>query len=142
LLACVGSAAHGHSVFRSFKFDEEEDRTSVDKIIEAFDSYCIGETNVIYERYVFHKRVQQPGETIVADVRKVSKTCQFGELEDSLLRDRIVVGIRDEPTRRRLLQQKQLTLSKAIDMCKASEATSRRLYAQWEERRRQRKSTR
>jgi len=37
LLACVGPAAH--TVFRSFKFDEEEDCTSVDKIIEAFDSY-------------------------------------------------------------------------------------------------------
>ena len=68
---------------------------------------------------MFHQRVQQPGETIenfVADVRNLSKTCQFGELEDSLLRDRIVVGIRDEPTRRRLLQQKQLTLSEAIDI--------------------------
>ena len=46
---------------------------------------------------------------------------------NKLLRDRIVVGIRDEPTRRRLLQQKQLSLSEAIDMYKASEATSRRL---------------
>jgi len=61
-LASVGSAAH--TVFGSFKFDEEEDRTSVDKIIEAFDNYCIGETNVIYERHLFHQRVQQPGETI------------------------------------------------------------------------------
>jgi len=51
----------------------------------------------------------------------------FEDLDDSLIRDRIVVGIRDEPTRRRLLQQKKLTLSDAIDTCKASEATSRRL---------------
>jgi hypothetical protein len=57
----------------------------------------------------------------------MANTCQFEALEDSLIRDRIIVGIRDEPTRRRLLQQKKLTLSEAIDACKASEATSRRL---------------
>jgi len=52
-----------------------------------------------------------------------------GELTktDSLIRDRIIVGISDEPTRRRLLQQKKLTLAEAVDACKATEATSRRL---------------
>ena len=57
----------------------------------------------------------------------MSRTCEFGQLEDSLIRDRIVIGIRDEPTRRRLLQVKKLSLGDAIDACKASEATSRRL---------------
>ena len=128
LLACIGSAAH--SVFRSFKFQNADDRSDISKIIEAFDRYCIGETNITYERYVFNQRVQQAGESIedyVADLRKLAKTCQFEQLEDSLVRDRIVVGIRDETTRRRLLQQKKLTLADAIDVCKASEATSRRL---------------
>ena len=127
-LACIGSAAH--SVFRSFKFDGEGDTSNVSKIIEAFDRYCIGETNITYERYVFNQRTQQPGETIedyIADLRKLANTCQFDQLEDSLIRDRIVVGIRDDATRRRLLQQKKLTLSEAIDICKANEATSRRL---------------
>ena len=79
---------------------------------------------------MFNQRVQQPGESIedyVADLRKLAGTCQFAELEDSLIRDRIVVGIRDDTTRRRLLQQKQLALADAVDICKASEATSRRL---------------
>ena len=92
LLACIGSAAH--SVFRSFKFQNADDRSDVSKIIEAFDRYCIGETNVTYERYVFNQRVQQPGEAIedfVADLRKLAKTCQHEQLEDSLTRDRIVV---------------------------------------------------
>jgi len=124
-LACIRSAAH--TVFRSFKFDEADDRNDVTKIIEAFDCYCIGETNITYKRYLFNQRIQQPGEAIedfVADLHKLSSTCQFETLEDSLIRDRIVVGIRDEPTRRRLQQQKKLTLSEAIDACKASEAST------------------
>ena len=66
---------------------------------------------------------------IVADLRKLAGTCQFDELEDSLIRDRIAVGIRDDTTRRCLLQQKQLALADAGDICKASEAMSRRLCA-------------
>lgn len=127
-LACVGSSAHG--VFRTFRFDDADDRNDVTKIIEAFDRYCLGEANVTYERYVFHQRVQSVDESIdefVADLRKLAKTCQFEQLEDSLIRDRLVVGIRDDSTRRRLLQQKKLSLTDAIDSCKASEATSRRL---------------
>ena len=128
-LACVGSTAYG--IFRTFQFERADDRSDVTKIIEAFERHCIGEANVTYERYIFHQRVQQPGETFddfLADLRKMSRTCEFGQLEDSLIRNSIVIGIKDEPTRRRhLLQVKIVSLGDAIDACKASEATSRRL---------------
>ena len=48
----------------------------VTKISEGIDRYCIGETNVTYERYVFNQRVQQPGESMddfVVDLRKLAK---------------------------------------------------------------------
>ena len=48
------------------------------------------------------------------------QSCAFEHLEDSLIRDRIIIGIRDDPTRHRLLQQKNVTLANAIDACKAS----------------------
>ena len=102
-LTCIGSAAHG--VFRSFKFENLADSSNVTKIIEAFTRCCVGETYVTYERYVFNQRVQQPVESIedyVAELRKLAKSCEFGELEDSLIRDRVVVGIREDTTRRRL----------------------------------------
>ncbi|HSN23609.1 MAG TPA: hypothetical protein VLS45_05495 [Methylomicrobium sp.] len=127
-LACIGTGAY--AVFRTFKFENETDKSKVEMIMEAFKKHCIGEVNVTYERYLFHQRVQQAGESFenfCADLRKLASTCQFETLEDSLVRDRIVIGIRDEPTRRRLLQSKKLTLAEAVEACKASEATSRRL---------------
>jgi len=129
LLACVGSAAYG--VFRTFKLEAESDRSKVAKIREAFEKYCVGEANVTYERYLFHQRIQQLGESFdnfYADLRKMATTCEFADLEDSLIRDRIVIGIRDDPTRRRLLQIKKLSLAETVESCKASEATSRRLH--------------
>ena len=48
-------------------------------------------------------------------------------MEESMLRDRIVVGIRDDVTRRKLLQMRDLTLNQAIDMCKTSETAGQQL---------------
>ena len=46
-----------------------------------------------------------------------------------MIRDRIVVGVRDDTTRHKLLQIRDLTLAKAIDACKASEAAGKQLKA-------------
>ena len=48
-------------------------------------------------------------------------------MRDSIIRDRIVLGIHDHRTRKRLLQERSLTLSKCIDLCKSSEATNLQL---------------
>jgi hypothetical protein len=46
-----------------------------------------------------------------------------------MIRDRTVVGIRDDSTRHKLLQIRDLSLQKTIDICKASEAVGRQLKA-------------
>jgi len=46
-----------------------------------------------------------------------------------MIRDRIVVGIRDDSTCHKLLQIRDLTLAKAIDICKASEAARKQMKA-------------
>ena len=115
-------------MFRTFKFENEADKSKIEKITDASKKYCISEVNVSYERYVFHQRVQHADELMddfFANLRVKAKICEFGDLEDSLIRDRIVIGIRDDPTRRRLLLVKKLSLAEAVDTCKASEATSR-----------------
>lgn len=43
-LACIGSAANAK--FRTFKFENADDKQDVDKVIEAFQKYCIGEANL------------------------------------------------------------------------------------------------
>ena len=74
---------------------------------------------------MFHTRVQGEGETIdsfTTDLRLKSQSCEFGSLQDSLIRDRVVVGIRDSKIKERLLRDSDLTLERAIDICKANEA--------------------
>ena len=93
-------------------------QTRASIIIKKCDEIIVGETNVIYERYLFNNRKQEEGETVdhvVSSLQKLAKSCN--SLEDELVRDRLVVGIRDNKTRKLLLQKKKLTLINAIDIC-------------------------
>ena len=44
-----------------------------------------------------------------------------------MIRDRLVIGIQGESTKARLLREKDLSLDKALDMCKSSEITNKQL---------------
>ena len=71
-------------------------------------------------------RVEQ-GETVDAHVtalKTLTKTCNFGQLQDDLCRDRIVIGIKDNATRKKLFSVPRLTLKECIDMCRSYESTS------------------
>ena len=129
-LACIGSEAY--QLFQTLQFAEETDRQDIEKVTDAFQRHCIGEVNVTHERYVFNRRVQDSGETFdafLADLRRLVRTCDFGTLEESIIRDRIVIGIREDSTRRKLLQTRKLDLQAAIDACKANEIATRQLRA-------------
>ena len=80
------------------------------------------------ERYKFGKRQQQEGEsmdTFLADLRILIKTCQYcPRCEPSILRDRIILGIRNNNIREDLLKVRHLTLENGIDICKASETAA------------------
>ena len=60
-------------------------------------------------------------------LRSLAKTCNFGSMQDRMIRDRVVVEIRDNGTRKKLLAENKLTLNKCIDICRAIETTSRQL---------------
>jgi hypothetical protein len=60
-------------------FDLAEDATVI-QIIEKFDSFAIGSLNETYERYVFNKRDQKPGESFdmyLTALRSLAKTCNL-----------------------------------------------------------------
>ena len=72
---------------------------------------------VIAERFKFHKRDQLPGELLadyIAELRRLTTHCAFGEYLNDALRDRLVCGLCSEGTQRRLLATKDLTLQEAV----------------------------
>jgi len=111
-------------------FHDEADRSNIEAIIKAFDDFCIGETNIMFERYTLNKRAQEQNKsfaTFLTELRRLVKSCDYSELEDSILNDRIVIGVRKDSTRRKLLQIRKLDLAAVIDVCRASETSMRHL---------------
>ena len=124
LLTCIGPDVL--EIYDGLPFANTEERTQIDKVVELLDAYFIGETNEIYEAYLFNQRVQEIRESFdsfLTALRSLAKTCNFGSMQDRMIRDRVVVGVRDNGTRKKLLAENKLTLNKCTDICRASEST-------------------
>ena len=110
--------------------DPADNDTAAD-IINKLNTHILGETNETFERYKFNTRIQKKEESIdtyVAVLKTLAKSCNFCAcLKDTLLRDRIVLGVRDDDTRQRLLQERGLTLQSCLDICRCYESTSSQL---------------
>ena len=122
-LTCIGSEAM--DVFDGFDFANDAEKEDITTIMDKFESFCVGKTNVTYERYLFHSCSQNDMtfDNFLTSIRKLAKTCNYGTLKNELITDRLVLGINDNSIRRRLLQEEALTLDKAIDICRAAEAS-------------------
>lgn len=108
----------------------EEEQGDPKKILDALEKYFKPAKNVIYERYLFRSCKHEEGQSIdtfVTRLREKAATCEYGQLKDEMIHDKIVLGIANESTRRRLLREKELTLVTAIEMCRAAELTDIRM---------------
>ena len=131
LLTCIGSEAL--DVYEGLPFDDDaNERQNVEVVLQKFQEFCLGEVNETYESYMFFCRNQDAGETVesyITTLRKMVKTCNFGRLEDRLLRDRVVMGILDENLRSKLLEVRQLDLKQCVDCCRAFESSKHKTKA-------------
>jgi len=122
LLYCLGEEAE--DVLTSTNISEE-DKTKYDKVLEKLNGFFNIHKNVILERAKFNRRNQLPGESaeqyITALYHQVEH-CQYGELAQEMIRDRLVVGISDKALSERLCMDAELTLEKAKMMIRQREA--------------------
>ena len=80
---------------------DPDENDKVNDIIRKFDVYILGEVNETMERYKFNTRNQRKDESIdcyVASLKMIVKSCNFCDcisLKDSLICDRLVLGVYD-----------------------------------------------
>lgn len=133
-LNCIGD--EGVSVFNSFTFDpvkvKEADgterlipvRVKLEDVLKRFSDHCSPRKNVVYERSIFFRCFQKDGQSIdsyVTELKNLASSCEFGDQRESLIRDRVVLGIRDAAMTERLLREPDLSLSKATDFIRTAE---------------------
>ena len=91
-----------------------------DEIVKILKDHLSPKPLVTAERFRFYKRQQNKVENImtyVAELRKLTQSCNFGGYLNDALRDQLVSGMRNENIQKRLLSTAELTLEKTVKYC-------------------------
>lgn len=118
LLSIIGDDAL--KIYNNLKFEEDKNKMDYEIIMQKFDDHFKSTRNVTYERHLFFLRNQHEGETVEAyanELRQLSTSCEFDSLCDSLIKDRLILGILDSSVKRTQLQINDLALEKALEIC-------------------------
>ena len=96
-----------------------------DTVKAKFDAHFVKRRNVIYERVKFNLRRLGDGESVdsfITALYGLAEYCGYGNLHDEMIRDGIVVGIRDSSLAEKLQLNSELTLTKAVTLVRQVEA--------------------
>ncbi|CAM1291120.1 Uncharacterised protein at_DN1464 [Pycnogonum litorale] len=107
----------------------DHDNLSYANLIEKLDDHFIGKSNKTFERHVFRK-MQQKSRTFdefIIDLRKQATKCEFENKLDENICDQLIVGISNNKLREKLLVETEISLDKAVKICKAHENPDKQL---------------
>ena len=122
LLYCLGEEAN--DILASTNITDD-DRKKYSEVLAKFDGHFKVRKNVIFERARFNRRQQEDGETVeyfISSLYQLSEDCQYGNMRNELIRDRLVVGIHDVQLSERLQTDENLTLDKAKKVIRQRDA--------------------
>lgn len=129
----------GIALYNTFEFQIEPDAEAnqdldevlnVETILDAFSEHYTPYKNETYIRHMFFTTDQKEGQAIdeyVTELRIKVRDCGFESLTDSLIRDRIVCGIRSNQLREKLLKTRDLNLATCVQICRAEEEASKQV---------------
>ncbi|KAI4877865.1 hypothetical protein NFI96_007512 [Prochilodus magdalenae] len=129
-LSVIGATTY--SLLRSLLAPDKPGDKSYKELVDTLESHFSPKPIIIAERFRFHKRNQEEGETIaqyVAILKKLSEHCEFGAYLQEALRDRLVCGLSKEAIQRKLLTEDNLDFKKAVEMAVAMENGSEGITA-------------
>ena len=121
LIYAMGEQAE--DILKSLSLTDEQSK-SYEAVKKALTEHFVVRRNVIFERAVFNRRVQGPDEsvdTFITALHTLAETCEYGDLKDQLIRDRLVVGLKDLQLSERLQMDSKLTLATATKQARESE---------------------
>ena len=122
LLYCLGEEAE--DVLASANITED-DRKKYESVLAKLDEFLKVRRNVIFERARFNQRSQREDESAeqyITSLYNLVENCEYGDLASDMIRDRLVVGIRDNALSQRLQMDSELTLEKAKRQIRQREA--------------------
>ncbi|XP_062522706.1 uncharacterized protein LOC134197403 [Corticium candelabrum] len=126
LLSVCG--AQTYKLIRNLLAPQTPDAVEYDDIVKRVQDHVRRKPSVILQQFRFNSCNRKEGESVVdfvTELRRLSTDCVFGDTLSDMLRDRLVCGINEEKTRRRLLQEVNLTFEDALRIARVMETAAR-----------------
>ena len=98
---------------------------SLEQLVATLKKHYAPKRIVIAERFRFFRRNQAVGESIAeyeAELRRLATHCDFEAYLEQAIRDKLVCGMRNAATQKRLLSKADLTLERALEIAQSEEA--------------------
>ncbi|XP_015109328.1 uncharacterized protein K02A2.6-like [Diachasma alloeum] len=97
-------------------------------LVKLMSDHLKPKPSFITERFRFNMCNQTEGQTVseyIATLKELSTYCEHGTGLNDALRDRLVCGLRNKTTRKKLLSEKNLTYERAVEIAISDEAAIR-----------------
>ena len=117
--------------FRSLAAPKKPSEVTLKELWELAAAHFHPQPSLAVQRFRFNSRTRQAGESVaayLAELKKLSEHCDFGDSLNDMLRDRIVCGIQDQRTQRRLLAETDLTFKRAFEEAQAIDSADKQVY--------------
>lgn len=109
-------------------YDDTPDSKTYTELVNTMKEHYNPEPLEIAEIFRFLQRKQQEGESVkeyITVLQRLATTCNFGEYQRKALRNQFVFGLRNENIQSRLLEYKNLTLERAVEVATSMETSAR-----------------
>lgn len=107
----------GTEAIQNISFENAQDKDDMDILIEKLEKYFNPPKKEVVERYQFFSRSKKQNESIeqyINILKEKAKTCNFNDMTDSLVRDKIILDTHDKILRKKIFEAENLDLQKLI----------------------------
>jgi len=107
----------GIDAIQKISFDKPQDKDDMDILIAKLEEFFNPPKNEVVERFQFFTRDKKQNETIeqyINVLREKAKTCNFNDMTDSIIRDRIILITQDKILRKKFFEANNLNLQKLV----------------------------
>lgn len=114
LISSMSASTYG--LLRSLLSPVKPSTLTFKELCETLQKHLSPAPITIAERFRFYKRDQRDGETVneyIAELKKMSSKCEFGQFLEEALRDKLVCGLRNTVIQEQLLTVDKLTFEDA-----------------------------
>ncbi|GFR78211.1 hypothetical protein ElyMa_003989300 [Elysia marginata] len=120
----INIGQQGRDIFNTWELTDAE--KTIGNLFEKFKLYCTPKKRLTTLRLRFNSLQQAESETIdqfVTALKLLAEGCEFGDLQPSLIRDRVICGTKECSIKERLLQEDDPTLEEALKIARSLEAS-------------------